>query len=164
MAGTKVIAKLRHNFHIYIYIYTHTFTYLIAYLPTYLLTPWSRVLVERLTVYQLVKKFPAFYGTRRLITTFTSARHLSLSRASSIQSIPLCPTSWRSIFIWTSHLRLGLPSGLFPSYFPTKTLYTSLFTPICATCPPPHLFLLDLITWKKLGEQYRSFSSSVPDG
>jgi hypothetical protein len=27
-------------------------------------TPWSRVL-EKLTVLQLVKKFPAFYGTRR---------------------------------------------------------------------------------------------------
>jgi hypothetical protein len=29
----------------------------------YLLTPWSRVLLERLTGSQLVKKFPAFYGT-----------------------------------------------------------------------------------------------------
>jgi hypothetical protein len=46
---------------------------------TYLLTPWSRVLLEKLTGWQLVKKFPTFYGTRRLITAFTSARHLSLS-------------------------------------------------------------------------------------
>ena len=46
---------------------------------TYLLTPWSRVLLEKLTGLQLVKKFPAFYGTRRFITAFTSARHLSLS-------------------------------------------------------------------------------------
>jgi len=46
---------------------------------TYLLTPWSRVLLEKLTVSQLVKKFPTFYGTRRFITTFTSARHLSLT-------------------------------------------------------------------------------------
>ena len=28
-----------------------------------LLTPWSRVLLEKLTSFQLVKKFPAFYGT-----------------------------------------------------------------------------------------------------
>ena len=35
------------------------------------------------TGFQLVKKFPAFYETRRFITVFTSARHLSLSCASS---------------------------------------------------------------------------------
>jgi len=29
--------------------------------------------------YQLVKKFPAFYGTRNFITAFTGARHLSIS-------------------------------------------------------------------------------------
>jgi len=46
---------------------------------TYLLTPWSRVLLEMLTGSQLLKKFPAFYGTRRFITAYTSARHLSLS-------------------------------------------------------------------------------------
>jgi hypothetical protein len=32
-----------------------------------LLTPWCRVLVEKPTGLQLVKKFPAFYGTRRFI-------------------------------------------------------------------------------------------------
>jgi hypothetical protein len=41
------------------------------------LTPWSRVLLEKLTGSQLVKKFPAFYGTRRFITAFTRAHHLS---------------------------------------------------------------------------------------
>ena len=87
----------------------------------YLLTPWSRVLLEKLTGLQLVKKFPAFYGARRFITAFTSARHLSLSWASSIQSIPPHPTSWRSILILSSQLHLGLPGGLFPSGFPTKT-------------------------------------------
>jgi hypothetical protein len=48
-------------------------------LLTYLLTPWSRVLLEKLTVLKLVKKFPTFYGTRRFTTAFTSTRHLSLS-------------------------------------------------------------------------------------
>jgi hypothetical protein len=46
---------------------------------TNLLTPWSRVLLEKLTGLQLVKKFPAFYGTRRFLTALTSAHHLSLS-------------------------------------------------------------------------------------
>jgi hypothetical protein len=45
----------------------------------YFLTPWSRILLEKLTGFQLVKKFPAFYGTRRFITAFASAHHLSLS-------------------------------------------------------------------------------------
>jgi len=45
----------------------------------YLLTPWSRVLLEKLASLQLVKKIPAFYGTRRFLTALTSARHLSLS-------------------------------------------------------------------------------------
>jgi len=39
----------------------------------------ERVLLEKLTDSHLVKKFPAFYGTRRLITAFTRALHLSLS-------------------------------------------------------------------------------------
>ena len=93
-------------------------------IKNYLLTPWCRVLLEKLTGLQLVKKFPAFHGTRRFITALTSLRHLSLSRASPIQSIYPHPTSWRSILILSTHLRLGLPSGLFPSGFPSKTLYT----------------------------------------
>ena len=58
-----------------------------VYLFTHLLTPWSRVLFGKLTGLQLINKFPAFYGTRRFITAFTSTHHLSLSWASSIQSI-----------------------------------------------------------------------------
>jgi hypothetical protein len=54
----------------------------------YLLTPWSRVLPEKLKGPELLKKFPAFYGTRRFITAFTRARHLSLSWARLIQSTP----------------------------------------------------------------------------
>jgi hypothetical protein len=41
------------------------------------LTPWSRVLLEKLTVTQLVKKFPAFYGTPKFIAMFTRACHWS---------------------------------------------------------------------------------------
>ena len=126
---------------------------------TYLLTQRNRVLLfGKLTNIQLVKKFPVFYGTRMFITAFTSARYLSLS-TSSIQSIPSHPTSWRSILILFSHLRLSLPCGLFPSCFPTKTLYTPLFSPIQASCPV-RLILIDFITWTVLCEEYRSLSSS----
>ena len=111
----------------------------------YLLTPWCRVLLEKLTGLKLVKKFPAFQGTRWFITAPASVRQPSLSWASPIQSIYPHPTSWISILILSSHLRLGLPSSLFPSGFPTKTLYTSLSSPILSTFPT-HLILLDFIT------------------
>ena len=103
----------------------------------YWLTPLSRVFLEKLTGFQLVKNFPAFYWTRRFITAFISARHLSLSWASSIQSRPPHPTSWRYILIFSYHLHLGLPSDLFPSVFPTKTL-----SPYALHAPPKLFFSL----------------------
>ena len=130
------------------------------YLLTYLLTPWCRVLLEKLTGLQLVKKFPAFHETRRFITALTRLRQLSLSWASPLQSIYPHPTPWRSILILSIHLSLCLPSGLFPSGFPTKTLYAPLYSPIRAACPA-HLILLDFITRTILGEEYKSFSSSL---
>jgi len=104
--------------------------YVILY-GSYLLTPWCRVLPEQLTGLQLVKKFLTFHRTRRFITALTSVRHLSLSWASPIQSIYPHPTSWRSVLILSTHLRLHLLSGLFPCGFPTKTLYT----------PSPHPYV-----------------------
>jgi hypothetical protein len=45
-----------------------------------LLTPWSRVLLEKLTrLCNLSRNFPHFYGIRRFFILLTSARHLSLS-------------------------------------------------------------------------------------
>ena len=63
-------------------------TYCLPNYITYFLTPWSRVLLEKPIGSQLVKNFPGFYETRRFLTSFTSSRHLSLSWASPIQSIP----------------------------------------------------------------------------
>ena len=55
---------------------------------TYLLTAWSRVLLGKLIGFQLVKKFPAYYGTRRFIVAFKSAHHLSVSWPESISPGP----------------------------------------------------------------------------
>jgi hypothetical protein len=127
----------------------------------YLLTPWSRVLLEKLTDLQLVKKFPAFYGTRKFITAFTSARHLSLSWASSIQSVPSHPTSWRSILILSSNLRLGIPSGLYPSGFPTKTLYTPLPSPIRAQSIIYSLFYFNREMLQQLCENIKQIPTNA---
>jgi len=96
----------------------------------------------------------------KFITAFTSARHLSLYWARSIQSITPHPTSWRSILLLSYHLRLGLPCDLFPSDFPTKTLYAPLLSPIRTSCSA-HLILLDFITRKIFGEGYRALCSSL---
>ena len=105
-------------------------------------------------------KFPAFHGTQRFITSLTRARHLSLSWASSTHSITLHPTSWRNILILFFQLSPSLPSGPFPSRFPTKTLYTPLSSPTYSTCPAHH-FLLDFFHPKVIGAQYRSISHSI---
>ena len=123
------------------------------------LTPCSTVLLEKLTGSQPIKKFPAFYGAWSFITIFTWARHLSYHEPD--QSNPRHHSnSWTYNFILSSHLRLGLPSGLFPSYSPTKILYALLLSPMRVICPAP-LILLDLITRVIFGEACRSLSSSL---
>jgi len=115
--------------------YMHTFihTYiraLLTYLLTYLLThsieqsPSSEA--SRFSASQAI---PRFYWIRRFITAFTKARHLSLSWVRSVQSLAIPPTSWRSILILFLHLCVGLPSNLFLSVFPTKTLYAPFLSP-----------------------------------
>ena len=127
-------------------------------LITYLHTPLSRVLLEKQTGFQLVKKFSAFYGTPSFITVITSARHLSLSSARTIQSIP--PHHFLK-----NNLNFILPSTptpykcslalTFPHQNPVYII------PLLHTCyMPAHLILLGLIT-RKFRKEYISLSSSL---
>ena len=97
----------------------------------------------RTNSFQSVNKFPAFYRTRRIINAFTSAWHLSRSLSTSVQSMPLHHTCWKFTLILSSQLRLGLPSGLFASRFPTTALYESSLVPVRATSHA-HLIILPI--------------------
>jgi len=79
------------------------------------LTPWIRVSLETLTVFQLVKKLQ----TQRFITIFTRAYHWS-----RIQSASSHPISLKPILILSLNLRLGFQSDVVPSGF--------LFEILCA--------------------------------
>jgi hypothetical protein len=113
------------------------------------------VRLEKLTGPQPVKKFPAFYGTRRLITTLATARHLSLFWASSSQSMP--PSNYFNIILPSMPASQKWSPSLRSLY--QKPACTSPF-PIRATCSVHHI-LLDLITRPIFGEQYRALSSSL---
>jgi hypothetical protein len=67
-------------------------------LLTYLLTPWCRILLEKLIATQLVKKYPAFLRNPKAHYRVHKSRHRILTWASWIQFAPSIPLSLRSIF------------------------------------------------------------------
>ena len=71
----------------------------------------------------------------------TVVHHLSLSWAKWTYLMPTHPVYLQSILILTSDHCVWLPSSLFPSGFPTTTLYTLLFSPAHAICPAHHILL-----------------------
>ena len=86
----------------------------------YLLTQCSTVILQKLTSSQLLKKLPAFYGTRRFITAFTSSRQPSLSCEKPFLSMFHHLTSWRPILILSFQLRLAFQVASSPQVSPPK--------------------------------------------
>jgi hypothetical protein len=110
-------------------------------------------------VLQIVNKFLAFYGTRKSITIFTTARLFSLFSPRSFQSTSSHPSPLRSTLILSFHLRQGLSNGLsfrFHNQTPTCIYLLSLR----AACPA-YLVLLDFVTWMICTERYKLRSSSL---
>ena len=121
---------------------------------TYLLTPWSKVLLEKLTGFATNQEIPRILWNPK-VHYRTHKRPPTVPILSQLHPVPTTLSHFLKI-----HLRLGLPNGLFPLGFPTKTLCTPLPSSIRATCPA-HLIRLDFITRTILGEEYRSLSSSL---
>ena len=96
-----------------------------------LLTPWCRVLLEKLTGLQLVKKFPRHFTEPEGSLTHSQASATCLypgpAQSSPYTHIP----PWRSILILSTHLRLGLPSGSFPPVSPKRPHTPPLLTHTC---------------------------------
>ena len=84
----------------------------LTYLLTYLLHGAESFLRSQPANLAASQEIPRIYGTRKFLTVPTSDRHPSLSWANSIQSPRPPSTSWRSILILSSHLRLGLLNGI----------------------------------------------------
>ena len=75
------------------------------------------------------------------------------------QFLVLVPIYLRSILILCSHIRLGLPKGLFPVVVPVK-IFKKLLPPSILATWPSYLNLLDLLSLTMLGERYKLRSSS----
>ena len=133
--------------------------FIYTYIYTYLLTPWCRVLLEKLTgsasqeIPRISRNPKVHYRTHKRpppvsILAPPNPVHIPTSYLLEIHPNIIYPSTLRPPQ-WSLSLRLPHQDPIHP-----------LSSPIRATCPA-HLILLDFITRTILGEGYRSFSSSL---
>lgn len=107
---------------------------------------------------QLGKKSPTFFGIQNFTLLFTRASRLShvLGHMTELHFMSYI----YMLLLLSSHLCLGLASGLFPSSFLIWTVHKVLASPIYATFPVS-LILLNFITLKIFDEQNTVWSLSL---
>ena len=128
----------------------------LATIITYSLTPWSSVLLEKLTGFQVVKKFPAFYGIPH-----------SQVPATCPYPEPALSSPYPNIQLPESHLNIIIP----PIYWVSQVIsYPQVSPPkpcVHLCCPPyklraPPISSFSILSPRAiLGEEYRSLSSSL---
>jgi hypothetical protein len=97
----------------------------LTYLLTYL---WSWALPEKLPIVQPFRKFPAILRNPKVHHRVHKSPPL-VPILSQFDPVHTIPSYLRSILILSTHLRIGLTNGLFPSGFPTNILHAFLISP-----------------------------------
>ena len=110
---------------------------------------------------QLFKKHTRFPWNTKFHCYFSNNPSFAVTCVTSIQPTTSNHFSLKSILILFSHLRVGFKNGLYPSGFPTKTLYEFLLRPHIRTTRPEHVIVFDLITRTTFGEKYKSWKPSL---
>jgi hypothetical protein len=81
----------------------------LTYLLPYLLTPWSRVLLEKLTGSAASQDIPRIFGTRKFLTVLTSGMGTSKENNDSINRVKLVHyrVQWQALVKKERIFRIG---------------------------------------------------------